>query len=375
MGIKDLHKVLETHAPHIYRTAHLSSFAFKKVGIDVSLYLYKFKASLGPNWITGFLNMVSTLRQWDIHCFYVFDGKAPVEKLEEQRRRREIAGKNEDRILLLEQEIAQYRTTGQAGPLMLDINQKQDIKVSIFRPAVAAAAAVVPIDLAWILSKLETMKSNVVVITPADYELLRRVFDLLGVPYATAPDEAERFAARLCYHGRLDAVLSEDTDVLCYQTPTFLLRLDLYKDTVVTIDYRQLMEALQMTPASFLDLCIMLGCDYNTNLMDHGSVKSFKLIRDFGSIEAAWVEIQRLEALKVTRVERRGPDLSVLKHHRCRELFSVGPPLDFKVPFCATPGSEAMAALSELLFKNGIHHYNLSKLFSNLKPRTIVLEK
>jgi hypothetical protein len=102
MGIKHLHKLLQKYAPDCYEKKHLSEFAYMRVAIDISLYLYKYKAVAGDRWMESFVYLISCLRKWNIHCIFVYDNKAPVEKQEEQERRREVRAKQGDRVAELE---------------------------------------------------------------------------------------------------------------------------------------------------------------------------------------------------------------------------------------------------------------------------------
>lgn len=108
MGIKHLHKLLQKYAPDCYEKKHLSEFAYMRVAIDISLYLYKYKAVAGDRWMESFVYLISCLRKWNIHCIFVYDNKAPVEKQEEQERRREVRAKQGDRVTELEHDLEVY---------------------------------------------------------------------------------------------------------------------------------------------------------------------------------------------------------------------------------------------------------------------------
>ena len=41
MGIKNLHSFLRSKCPEIYETVHLSEFSYRKIAIDISLYMFK----------------------------------------------------------------------------------------------------------------------------------------------------------------------------------------------------------------------------------------------------------------------------------------------------------------------------------------------
>ncbi len=63
-----------------------------KVSVDVSLFLYKYKAIFGDGWMRAFLNLVMALRRNEVHCVFIYDTGCCPEKLAERERRKE--GKN-----------------------------------------------------------------------------------------------------------------------------------------------------------------------------------------------------------------------------------------------------------------------------------------
>jgi flap endonuclease-1 len=359
MGIKNLHKILERYAPDVYKYKHLSEFAYKKVAIDVSLYLYKFKATLGEKWLEGFLNMVVCLRRWDVHCFFIYDGIAPIEKREEQMRRRQSSVNQKERVALLEEEIKLYESSNLPGQNMIEICKKYGGPVSLFKKNNDATPK---INLEIVKNRLEELKSMIILVTEDDIKISKELFDILKTPYIVAPDEAERYASYLCVHKKVDAVLSEDTDVLCYKTPLFLTKIDIYKNTIISIEFTDILKELEIESSSFIDLCIMLGCDYNSNIENYGMIKSFDLIKKFKSIEKCIEEIKKIK-------ENLNSD--ILNHKRCRELFSVPETLDFYVPYCGTPDFDK---LSEFLFQNQLKA-NFNTIKESLGHRTLVFEE
>ena len=91
MGIKSqFNKFLRDICPNVFEEIHLSEYKFKKVAIDISLYLHKFKAVCGEErWLTAFINLIGSLRRNNVHCVFIFDGKSPIEKEQEKMKRRE----------------------------------------------------------------------------------------------------------------------------------------------------------------------------------------------------------------------------------------------------------------------------------------------
>jgi len=310
MGIKHLNKLLQKYAPNCYVTKHLSEFSYKRVAIDISLYLYKYKAIAGNNWMDLFVYLINCLRKWNIHCVFVYDNKAPIEKKDEQERRREIREKQGDRVSELERDLDIYENGGEPSEKMIEICKKETMSLLRQRQS---------IDVNLVRQKIETMKSMIISITEEDLQLSRELFDLLNIPYILAPQEAEAYSSTLCIHGKVDAVLSEDTDVLAYGSPMFLSKIDTFKETVVLVEYQQMLDELDMTRETFLDLCIMLGCDYNTNIPKIGPEKSIVYMRKYKSIDE--IDI----------------DKTILNHVRVRELFAIPEKMDVYVPYCGIP--------------------------------------
>ena len=88
MGIKSINKFLKKICPEIFETIHISEYAYKKVAIDISLYLCKYKAIAGDDWLKCFINLIACLRKNEVHTVFIFDGPAPPEKQLEQEKRR-----------------------------------------------------------------------------------------------------------------------------------------------------------------------------------------------------------------------------------------------------------------------------------------------
>lgn len=364
MGIKNLHKLLEKYAKRCYNTKHLSEYAFKKVAIDISLYLYKYKAISGPKWIESFISLVNSLRKNDIHCLFVYDGQAPVEKLEEQKRRRDSRENQSKKIEELERQIIDFENNGIIGSLIEELCEKK--VTSLFRQQV-----VKNYDINIAKDKVYKMKSMLISITPEDIKLTKDLFDVMKVPYIQAPREAENFCSHLAIYEKVDYVLSEDTDVLAYSTPIFLTKIDTVNDTVVEISYEKILEQTEMSKETFTDLCIMCECDYNSNIYLIGPEKSYMLLKAYGKIESVLEYLKDLTNKDGT-VKYTDQMFEPLKYQRCRELFSTSleEVENIYIPYCDVPD---FSQIEEFFFKHNIR-YNVDKLRKNCS-RQIVLEE
>ena len=79
MGINGLNLFLKNHIPEITNKTDLSELRYKRVGIDTSIYLYKYKYN-DNNLIELFLKQIYRLKLNGIIPIYIFDGIPPIEK-------------------------------------------------------------------------------------------------------------------------------------------------------------------------------------------------------------------------------------------------------------------------------------------------------
>ena len=329
MGIKsNFLQFLKTKAPECFELIHLSEYAFKKVAIDVSLYMHKFKAVCGDSWLISFLNLVACLRKNEVHCVFVYDGQAPIEKKKEQDKRKNTKLLLIQNIKDIESSIVEYTNTGIANEVLVQFN----LKCQSTQPKrmIGRSTSKPELNMKLIKEKLSTKKSQIISINSNDYETTRDLFDILEVPYFIASNEAEKMCSKLCIDGEVDAVLSEDTDTIAYGTPVFLSKIDINNSTCVRVHFQSLLEKLEMTQQEFLDFCILCGTDYNGNIQGVGSVSSFKLIKAHSKLESIESNTQY--------------DTSCLNYRRVRELFTEFNPDDIKtdVPYCGEPDFEVL---------------------------------
>ena len=337
MGIKsNFNKLLKDNCDEdLFETMHLSQFRYKRIAIDISLYTHKFKAIRGQFWIQMFVDMVACLRRNDIHCVFIFDGKAPVEKEMERSKRKDDRDKIKDRLTHLEFDLDCYYRTGEISDRLTELYNNRKQKDAPPKRLITASKQV---DMKWVEFKIEQIRNQLYDVSAKDFEKAKELFTILNVPYYTAPFEAEKTCSKLCIDGRVDAVLSEDTDVLAYGCPVFLSKLDIGKETVVCVKHADCIEQMELSSSQFLDLCIMCGTDYNANIPKVGSKTAFKLLREHGSIEDIAIQTNH--------------DVSVLNHTRSRELFTVFEPDNISyVPYCGSPN---FGKLNEFVAKNNI---------------------
>lgn len=364
MGINGLHDIIKKYAPQVYHKKYLSEYAYKKVAIDTTLFLFKYKSILGDRWINGFLNLITSLRKNDIHCVFIEDGIAPKEKSLERQKRMEQREKLEKKIFDISTSLENYYNTNEVDEILLKIcedeNKNEIIIKNLFRNTNSQNNN---FDVKVCENYLKKIKLQNVKITKDDFDLVEKIFELLGIPYFKSETEAETFCCYLQRFGYVDAVLSEDTDVLAYGTSIFLTKINTSDESVVEIDYSVLIETLGISSQSFTDLCILCGNDYNDNMKGIGPDKGYKLIKTYGSIE----EIEEIKDLKTGNNKF---DTSILNYKRTRELFKIPDKLEFEIPYCKSANIDK---IKEFFLKNNVK-YDISNIEICLKNNEVEFE-
>jgi len=118
----------------------------------------------------------------------------------------------------------------------------------------------------------------------------------MGVPVIVAPCEAEAQASALCKEGLFYATATEDMDALTFQTPVLVRKMTFAnqsKSMVQTMNYQKAMEGLGINHDQFVDLCILLGCDYTDTIKGVGPKTALRLVREHKSIEGILKVIDR----------------------------------------------------------------------------------
>ena len=354
MGIKSsFNKFLKDMCSEIFVATHISEYAYKKVAIDVSLYLHKFKAVCGDRWLSAIIGLISSLRNNEIHCVFIFDGKAPPEKELEREKRRDTRKKLEEHLYKLEEAFEEYSKTGVIRECIKELcNRRRSPQHKRLLSKMSSN-----IDMKWVEIKIKQRRNQLYEINPNDFNIVKELLDILKVPFYTAPWEAEKMCAKLCIDGKVDAVMSEDTDVMAYGAPVFLTKFESSTNTCVSITHSSILDCLGIDKDKFLDLCIMCGTDYNHNIPRVGSKTAYKNIIKHGNIEQISNETEL--------------DVSILNHVRVRQLFTEFD--DYKldnIPFCGVPDFEK---LDKFNIDNKVY-VNIQDIRKNFEQKDILFE-
>jgi 5'-3' exonuclease len=300
MGIHNLNKILKKECGDMFETVSLKKYAYKKIAIDTSLYMYKYKVIFNDGWLRAFTNLVCCLRKNDVHPIFIFDSKAPIEKLEEQQNRRKEREKLKTKLQNIEHDYQIYKDDGKVSELLQEISSSDKKHPQLLIKNIFNENS--------IINKINTLRNQTISIDKEDFTTLKKLLTVMKIPFYDATSEAEGTCSYLNIKNKVSAVLTEDTDVLAYGAPVFLSNLNTHNETFTQVKIKDLLNGLELTQPQFTDMCIMCGTDYNKNIPKVGPIKSYGLIYEHKTIE---------------NIEQNTKhDISILKHIRSRELFS-----------------------------------------------------
>lgn len=302
MGIKNLNKLIKRYAPDAMFVMSIDQLAGKRIAIDGNGWLYANLATVRKKVINktdvtvqepdpleirkelfnALINFIIGWLAYGITPIFVFDGKdTPVEKKEVREERQEKRANTRSKIDDLYEKIHQ-------DPLLNNGKIIEDLRKEL---------------------------RNYLHITNEDFESMKTLIKSIGIPCFQAKGEGEKLCSAFCVEEQIAAVFSVDTDNLVYGCPLLITgynssyTYDEYNNRTPNLDcvrMDKVIEGLKMDYVTFVDLCIMCGCDFNTNIPNYAAFKSYDLLIQYGSIEKLPQNL----------------DITCLRHQRCRDIFS-----------------------------------------------------
>uniref|UniRef100_A0A674E494 Zgc:110269 n=1 Tax=Salmo trutta TaxID=8032 RepID=A0A674E494_SALTR len=116
----------------------------------------------------------------------------------------------------------------------------------------------------------------------------------ISVFHLPAPGDGEALCAHLVKQGIVDAVASEDMDTLPFGGNILIRQLNAKKNSeVIEYSLPKLLDILKITHEEFVDLCILLGCDYCDKITGLGPKRALTLVQQHRNIENVVLNINR----------------------------------------------------------------------------------
>ncbi len=259
-------------------TVRLEDLSGKSIAIDAYNALYQFLAIIRQpdgtplkdnngrvtSHLSGLLYRTSNLVELGIKPIYVFDGKPPVLKEVEIKRRMKV---KEEAMIRYERALKEGKTE----------------EARVYAQAT---------------SHLKDYMA----------EDSKKLLDLMGVPWIQAPSEGEAQAAHLTKHGDSDYCASQDYDSLLFGALRFVRNVtisgrrklpskNIYIEVVPeVVELAQVLKECGITYEQLVDVGILIGTDFNPDgIRGLGPKTALKLIKEHGTLEDAVSHLKNVE--------------------------------------------------------------------------------
>jgi flap endonuclease-1 len=271
MGILGLSKLLYQECPGGIKEEEMKNYFGRRIAIDASMSIYQFVIAMKgfsegqgmeltneAGEVTSHINGLfqRTLRMVDegLKPIYVFDGAPPEMKRAELEERKQKA----------EEAAAQFAKAKEEGDDEM----------------------------------MEKMSKRTVRVSRDQIEECKKLLSLMGIPVVQAAGEAEAQCAELVRHNKAWAVATEDMDALTFGSKILVRHLtfsEAKKRPIAEYHMDTILAHTGLSMEQFIDLSILLGCDYVPKIPGIGPHRAWEGIKTHKTIEAF---IQTLDPAK-----------------------------------------------------------------------------
>lgn len=247
MGIRHLNKYLIKNCKKkSIEKKHISILQDKFIVVDTSIYLYKFQSQNALH--ENFYLLISLFHKYNITPIFVFDGKPPVEKLDELDKRRNMKNEAEEKYKLLNNHLSTTMNDQEKEDIMLEMNK---------------------------------LKDQFVRISEKDIKTVKEIMDAYGVQYYHADGEADKECALIMSRTNCYACMSDDMDMFVYGCNRIIRNLNLSDETIMIYKLNEILYDLNLSFPLFKQITILSGTDYNIYDNENNLFETLKWYKEF----------------------------------------------------------------------------------------------
>lgn len=306
MGIKGIDNFLkEKCSKDAIKPTTLHELNGCKVCVDMSERIYKSIRKHKNGHVSGTLNLIELLFNWNIKPLIVFDGKSDPAKNKVNQNRNNKRVKAHKRQQSLTQQlniITEFETT-------LQENKQNDEKISRSSSNVSLSSLKdldldIDINNTYTLDNEKSIEENIHLIKDKlkdevckaenksqgicnnKINEIKELLDFFGIPYIHDKRyEADIICAHLVRNNIVDYCISNDMDMLAFGCNKVVRNLSFTTDLIDIYNLPNILKNLNINYKQFIDMCIMMGCDYTSKLYNIKSNIAYQLIKEYHTIE------------------------------------------------------------------------------------------
>lgn len=328
MGIKGLDNILKQNCKlNGIIPSKLHILNGKRVCVDISELIYKSIRKNKEAHVAGILNLIELFSNWNIKPLIVFDGKSVSAKNKVNQSRSNKREKAHQRKLSLTQQLdfaneivdtlnnddvliinnnSNYNSSSSPSPT--SSNTGSDTELSRSSSSISLSSLsnfdnlcitsdYNPDDKASIMAHLNTIKDTLEKeVNKADNKSqginhkkindIKLLLEYFGIPFIhNKKYEADIICSYLVKNNIVEYCISNDMDMLTYGCYKVIRNLSFTSDLIDIYDLNNILSDLEITHSQFIDICILMGCDYTGKMYNMKSYFPLKLIKKYGKIE------------------------------------------------------------------------------------------
>lgn len=288
MGVHDFNKYLESKG-YKTRTVSMGDLRDKNVAVDVSVFIHKAMSihNEGKDIIRFFTLMIERFKLYNITPIFIFDGIPCKLKENEHKKRNKVREENESKLKKLETEINEIKkansieTDTTIYELYMNNTISDDVKSKYSN----------------LCSEYDKINKRIININKEDIKALKEYISKSNCKqYTIDYHEAESFCTYLSRKGKVDYVLSVDSDCIVFGSENVIIDYGNTKNEFECWNRRDVLKTLGFTDEDkivefkrMFHFGLLLGNDYIKRAKGNGPVTVHKMIlesKNYGELEA-----------------------------------------------------------------------------------------
>lgn len=296
MGIKGGASLINSNSKTV--TANMSDIARNtRVCIDASEFIYRSLIKQGNNHVSGCLNLLEKLFRFGMQPLFVFDGSPPAEKQFVTEERRKSRARAHEKLTKLTEDTKNlqkvYDTISSDSSAISSLSSSLTeeeyntlIATQTCEESEDDIKAKITEHMNTIAESAEKQRRKTVALSDKQIRDIISLLDMFAIPYMALDIEADVVCAKLVKYGFVDYCISNDVDLLAFGCTKIIRNLKFRDDEIEVFEKDQILNDMDLTEEQFIDLCIILGCDYTPRIIGIKPDLGLSLIKKYKSIEA-----------------------------------------------------------------------------------------
>lgn len=267
MGIRGLYKLIASKAPKGILKRKLTDYRGKCFAVDMMLFLHAILTS-GQEHVDGVRTFLQKLANVGIIPLIVFDGKSGREKDHAHKQRRKRAQAMLSQIESLRKRVKYLKNTKTQDMIVFEKVSTEITESSL---------------------KINKLEKQVLRVNATHINDTKALLRAMGVKYIQAQGEADFVCAALYHQGIVQGCISNDSDFLVAGVECLITRLktggSMFNLDIIEYRLSVILKKLGLSREQFIDMAILMGCDYNDNIKLIGPETAYAYIKEHGTIE------------------------------------------------------------------------------------------